>query len=333
MKVSDKPGHAPFLANPQASGGGQDIRLDMALRNAGFQGQREKAASPVQTSGYTGGPSASETALTLARREWILDVMERQRSLSPVAGALMRCEGISGEQFRDHFYAASRPCVIAGAIADWPALGKWTPDYLRETVGSAPVEFQGKREGAGDFELAKDRHKQVLPFDQYLDLIERNPGNDAYVTAYNNSANQAAFAPLMADIRPISQLLGPEPGMLWVGPAGTFTPLHFDLTNNLLIQITGRKRLLLVSPSQTKLLANRRHVFSDVHDLEDAACMARHPQAQGVRPYIVTLEPGDMLFIPVGWWHQVRSLDFSVMMTCTNFLWPNDAYESFPPDA
>ena len=328
----DPPAAAPFLANPQSASKSHDLRFDMALRGTGFSGERAAVAPPIQTSNFAGNPASKADALALARRDWILDVMERQRRVSPTAAALMRCEGLSGEQFRDHFYATSRPCLIAGAIADWPALGKWTPDYLRKAVGAAPVEFQGKREGAGDFELAKDRHKQVAPFTDYLDLIEQSLGNDAYITAYNNAANQAAFAPLMADIRPISHLLGPEPGMLWVGPAGTFTPLHFDLTNNLLIQITGRKRVLLVSPSQTRLMANRRHVFSDVHDLEDAACMARHPQAQQVEPYIVTLEPGDMLFIPVGWWHQVRSLEFSVMMTCTNFLWLNDAYRDFPSD-
>ena len=273
-----------------------------------------------------------DAQLALARREWILDVMERQRGVSPIASALMRVEGLTSEAFRDHFYATSRPCILAGMIGDWPALAKWTPDYLRETVGEALVEFQGGRDRAGDFELAKDRHKQVLPFAAYLDLIERNPGNDAYVTAYNSTANQAAFAPLMDDVRPVPSLLGPGQGMLWVGPAGTFTPLHFDLTNNLLIQITGRKRVHLVSPSQTHLLAHHRHVFSDVHDLENAACMARHPQAQAVQPYIVTLEPGDMLFIPVGWWHQVRALDFSVMMTCTNFLWANDGWQDFPSD-
>lgn len=316
---------APFFSRPH------DKRLDMALRSTGFDGQRQ-SAPPVQTSNFTGGPANSETALALARRDWILGVMERQRQVSPVAAALMRCENLGSEQFRDHFYAPGRPCVIAGAIADWPALAKWTPDYLRATVGDAPVEFQGGRDEAGDFELAKDRHKRVAPFSAYLDLIENNPGNDAYVTAYNSAANRTAFAPLMADVRPLPNLLGPGEGMLWVGPAGTFTPLHFDLTNNLLIQIVGRKRVYLVSPNQTQLMAHRRHVFSDVHDLESADHMARQPQAKDVQPYVVTLEPGDMLFIPVGWWHQVRSLDFSVMMTCTNFLWANDGWQDYPAD-
>jgi hypothetical protein len=38
----------------------------------------------------------------------------------------------------------------------------------------------------------------------------------------------------------------------------------------------------------------------------------------------ITLEPGEALLIPVGWWHHVRSLDISVNISLTNFLFPND---------
>lgn len=62
------------------------------------------------------------------------------------------------------------------------------------------------------------------------------------------------------------------------------------------------------------------------------ARIAAHPLARNVTPYDVELDPGDMLFIPIGWWHQVRALNFSVMLTCTNFLWPNLGHETFPQD-
>jgi len=44
----------------------------------------------------------------------------------------------------------------------------------------------------------------------------------------------------------------------------------------------------------------------------------------------VVIEPGEALFVPIGWWHQVESLDFSVTMTYTNFRWPNDGYRGHP---
>jgi len=335
--MSRKPDSAIFVNRPAAtdrtSRAGGDPRLDMALRNTGFQGQRavEAPRVPAQPSPPAAAP-AHEMTVALARRDWLMDVMEAQRRLSVAAAGLWRVERPSGQDFLDQFYALSRPCVITGAIADWPALSRWAPDHLREAVGDAPVEFQGGRQGAGDFELAKDRHKQRLPFRAYMDLIEGTPGNDAYVTAYNSVANQAAFAPLMADTRPIGDYLTPGGGMLWIGPQGTFTPLHFDLTNNLLVQVVGRKHILLVPATQARFLYHGRHVFSEVHDLEDPARLDRYPLARQATPYAVTLEPGEMLYIPIGWWHQVRALDFSVMLTYTNFRWPNEGYRSFPAD-
>jgi len=40
----------------------------------------------------------------------------------------------------------------------------------------------------------------------------------------------------------------------------------------------------------------------------------------------LTLEAGEVLFMPVGWWHQVRTLEISTMVSFTNFLFPN-SYE------
>jgi hypothetical protein len=34
--------------------------------------------------------------------------------------------------------------------------------------------------------------------------------------------------------------------------------------------------------------------------------------------------------MPIGWWHQVKSLDFSVTITYTNFRWPNEMYRTYP---
>lgn len=323
-KDSGKQGKpANFAMMPQASAQPRAVPFDEAVRSFAM-GTNRPVAQPQ--------PDAGADRLALRRRDWLLDVAERQRRLSPRASALMRVRGLSGPDFLDHFYAPGRPVVIEGAFDDWPALKLWTPEYLAAKVGGAPVEFQGGRSGAADFELAKDRHKQTMPFDAFMAMIARDAGNDAYITAYNNATNAAAFAPLQADLGTLDAYLTRAPGMMWIGPAGTFTPLHFDLTNNLLIQLVGRKQVRLVSPAQTRFMYHRRHVFSAVHDLDDPSMVDKHPLARNVASLDVTLVPGDALYIPIGWWHQVRSLDFSVMLTCTNFLWPNEGHQTFPGD-
>jgi hypothetical protein len=263
------------------------------------------------------------------RRDWILATMERQRALSAAADVIPRVRDLSTEAFLEHHYAPGRPVVIEGAMDDWPARTRWTPDYLRRKVGKATVDYQAGRDGNPDFELDKDRHKQSGPFDAFIDRIRR-PGNDAYLTAWNSATNRSALRVLDKDLGTLDAWLTRGPGMIWIGPGGTFTPLHFDLTNNLIAQVVGTKELLLAPPSEMAKMYNRRHVFSDVHDLTDAARLDSHPLAREVRAHAVELRPGDILYVPVGWWHQVRARDFSVTLTYTNFRWPNDAWESFP---
>jgi ribosomal protein L16 Arg81 hydroxylase len=118
--------------------------------------------------------------------------------------------------------------------------------------------------------------------------------------------------------------------MMWIGPAGTFTPLHFDLTNNLIVQVVGTKKVIMSPPSQTQRLYNYRHVFSAVHDITDEGQLARYPLARGAQTIEIDLHAGEILFVPIGWWHQVTALDFSVTLTHTNFRWPNEGHESFP---
>ncbi len=44
----------------------------------------------------------------------------------------------------------------------------------------------------------------------------------------------------------------------------------------------------------------------------------------------VVLAPGEMLFIPVGWWHHVRALSLSINLAFTNFV-RNNSFDWFRP--
>ena len=277
----------------------------------------------------------SEADWKVAKYEWLFETMERQRALSRKASGVLRCAALTPEEFLDNFYAPGRPVILRGAINDWPALRKWTPEYLRDVIGSATIECQGGREGNARFELDKDTHKRRMPFDEFVDQIVATSGNDLYLTAYNSAGNAAALAPLAADLGTIDTLLEPsngqDVGMIWIGPQGTFTPLHHDLTNNLIVQIVGRKRVVMASPAETPKLYNHIHVFSELGNLKDPQLdHSRYPKAKDVRFNEVVIEPGDALFVPIGWWHQVEALDFSITTTHTNFRWPNEGHRGHP---
>src|SRR3954454_7270795 len=294
-----------------------------------------KTANPPDRAPTQNAPP-SRTLLDLRKREWLLETLERQRGLSARDASIERRAGLSSDEFLDRYYAANRPVILTGEMSTWPALAKWTPDYLKQAVGSKTIEFQGDRSKSDRFEIHKDAHRREMPFDQFIDLVSRpSAGNDAYLTAYNSARNTEAISMLHPDLGFLEKFLSREvqqpKGMMWMGPAGTLTSLHHDLTNNLIAQVVGRKRLLVLPAAEVGKLYNHLHVFSEISDLEDPALtLDRFPLLEHARFTEVTLMPGEMIFMPLAWWHQVRSIDFSVTITYTNFRWPNDGYRDFP---
>lgn len=303
------------------------------LRLPEFEGadRFHREAAPAPSSSTRAGPVSPDGA-SPEKLAWLAEARARLRALAP---GIPRRTGLSAEAFLENCYAANEPVILTGEMTGWPALERWTPDYLKQAVGAREVEVQTNRSADADYERNMPAHRTRMPFDAFIDRINRpDAGNDVYLTAYNSAANAAALAPLQADLGYLDRLLARDPaapyGMMWIGPGGTFTPLHHDLTNNLLLQIVGRKVVLMVSPTETSRLYNDRGVYSRIRDLAAPGMVERFPLLEGLKVHQVQLGPGDALFIPVGWWHQVRSLDFSVSITHTAFRWPNDFHASHP---
>jgi hypothetical protein len=316
------------------------LRLAPFSRNAVAPPRPE---SPAVTQSLTANlPSLARSVdaarrddLALAKRDWLLDVLRRHRELLPMETRIERRVNLSREEFLERYYAANRPVILVGEMAEWPALSTWTPNYLREAVGAPLIEYQGDRTTSERFEMYKEPHRREMPFDQFIERITSAEGNDSYLTAYNSARNAEALSVLHRDLGFLDKFLARDAstphGMMWVGPAGTVTSLHHDLTNNFIAQLVGRKHLKIVPAADTDKVYNHHHVFSEIADLEDPGLdQSRFPLLADAHICDVTLNPGEIIFMPIGWWHQVRSLDFSVTITYTNFLWSNDYYKTYP---
>jgi hypothetical protein len=303
-----------------------------AFANPGLAGGASEAmARPIAPPLRTRGPLEQ----ALRKRDWLLATQQHQRALSKLGSGIFRRENLSAEEFLDRYYAPGQPVVLAGEIEHWPALAKWNPDYLSARIGPQEVTYQDERDSHPDFERHKDNHTRRGRFDDFMQRITREAGNCAYLTAYNAGPNATVLAPLDADIGQLDKFLATPAdghgGLIWIGPAGTFTPLHHDLTNNLLVQVVGRKRVVLAAASETPNLYNDSHVFSRIPDVTDPAIdLSAFPRLADVTFHEVVLQPGEILYIPIGWWHQVEALDFSVSLTFTNFRWRNDWSQGFP---
>jgi hypothetical protein len=235
----------------------------------------------------------------------------------------------AGEFFRD-YWAAHRPVVLTDASARWPALRKWTPAYFRRQFGGETIEITGGREADPFYDMNFRAHRRRMRMDRFIDrVLAAGTTNDLYMVSNNHTMRRPRFRALLGDVRPPRDLFEPlTPGAtsLWIGPAGTVTPLHHDTTNILFAQIHGRKRVELVSPQETALLldcTDPMHGFYSPVDL-DALGAAAHPALQQLLVQQVVLGPGDALYIPAGWWHRVTSLDVSISFSLLGFRRPND---------
>lgn len=267
----------------------------------------------------------------LKKRDWVLECCRKAASVSESYGTVPRVRNLSLRSFLDDFYALNRPVIIEGEVDEWRAFDAWTPDELKRRFGTRIVEVQASRTSDANYERNAATLKRQMPFGEYVDIVESvEQSNEWYMTAMNSGINSAALAELWDDLQPTPEYLRSDMnnrGFFWYGPAGTITPLHHDLTNNLMAQIRGSKAIKLISPFELPRLYNDRHCYSEVDpgkpDLE------RHPLFKDVAVVDVLLGPRDLLFLPVGWWHYVHQIETSITMTFTNFVADNDFYSFY----
>ena len=268
-------------------------------------------------------------AARIAKQGWLLANQERLAREADGGFALDTLDAPEPAYFYRHHYDANRPVKLLGIIDHWPALQRWSLDHFADVAGDAVVEAQVERDRSPDYELAKDEHRRLLRFGELIDWLRKDEAsNDIYLTAYNSGTNAAALAPLWDDMAPIRLLDGraDRDGFFWLGPKGTLTPWHHDLTNNLLVQVMGRKRVRLAPPWAFARMRNSRHCFSD---WGNEALPADEGDAATPPVLETIIGPGEAIFLPVGWWHQVEALDLSASMSFTSFRRPNAHVEDY----
>jgi hypothetical protein len=227
---------------------------------------------------------------------------------------------VTGEEFYERYFFNNRPVIVQGLMDGWRARSLWSPAYFRERFGAVEVEVVDNRDAQPyeDF----DRRRRVMTMNDFVQQIERGQQHEnLYLIARNRALALPGLESLWSDFTVPSGFLdnaGSKRGVsLWFGPAGTVTRLHHDTVNNLFGQVYGRKKIWLVPPFFTDLIDNDRGTFSKV-DID--ALGARGEASFGGIPILeAILEPGEFLFIPVGWWHRVEAIDVAISLACQSF--------------
>ncbi|MFT5590871.1 MAG: hypothetical protein ACI9ZF_003066 [Bradyrhizobium sp.] len=222
----------------------------------------------------------------------------------PAITAVPRCGKLDAAAFRTRA-AQGLPFMITGLVNRWPlfALG---PHTLREQFGDLPV-----RARVGDYintAFAPDRAMQDMTLSAYLDLVAADtPELPPYLgnlelRALNRLCNWPSYFEKMG------------PPRFWLGPAGTVTPLHCDYDDNIFAQLWGSKRIILSPPHHDAFLYPREAnaILSGSAFNPEAPDFEQFPLARQATLIECIVEPGELLYVPAGWYHHVRALTFSL---------------------
>jgi hypothetical protein len=235
---------------------------------------------------------------------------------------------IEPDRFFQHYYTANRPVVLQGIADKWPAFTKWNLDFLHREFGSTVVRYQ-RRDLRINHLQAFYENGQTGTMSSYLNLIEAggSEARNCYLMSQDKLLRRIAFRRLLDDIDSSTGGIFDEGTKsysthLWLGPEGSITPLHRDQNNIYLAQIIGRKKVRLLSSLALDRVYNEKGHHSLI-DL-DAVDFERFGRASTLRFLDVVIGPGEVLFIPVAWWHHVTSLDISLSISGTNFKYDNE---------
>lgn len=207
------------------------------------------------------------------------------------------------------------PQLWRGAARDWPALQRWTFAHLAAFDPHRPVQVvQGNRET----DPARLVH---TTWGEHLARLDQDPCATREPVGHLKEFDLLKHFPALRNDLAPSALFPPGSVVshqAWIGPAHARTGLHHDLLDNVALTLRGRKRFYLLPPGSVEALRGVSRKFDRWARLSvlGVDALAQRLEAQGLAaPRVVDMEPGDALYVPHGWWHEVVNLEASVLLS------------------
>ena len=237
----------------------------------------------------------------------------------------------------DEILSSAEPLVLRGLAAEWPMVkaakksARSAADYIRRFYSGEPLtasfgapDIEG-RVGYNDDLTGFNFERGKIALDDFLDRLFAHIDDDKPPASYVGSTVLNKWFPGFRDENDlVLQRIDPLVS-LWIGNQ-TRVSAHFDFPDNIACCVAGRRRFTLFPPDQLE------NLYVGPWDLTPAGQAIslvdfRYPdfdrfpkfrQAQE-SALVVTLEPGDALFLPSMWWHHVEGLDGLNMLV--NYWW------------
>lgn len=184
--------------------------------------------------------------------------------------------------------------------------GEWSDAVLARRAGEFRISVEASRTDRYGHE-AKGWRTTAMVFATFLRTYRARRREQLYaVTEVPRPLAQALTLPAWMPYPCVETL---EQAMLWLGAGGQVSLVHNDNRDNLLCVFDGCKQVTLIDGLDGDALYERKELRDKVSPVDlDAPDLTRFPEFARVQPLHATAEAGDVLYIPVGWFHQVHSI-------------------------
>jgi lysine-specific demethylase 8 len=232
-------------------------------------------------------------------------------------------------EFFERYIMRRRPVILTDVAASWPAHTKWTPEYFKERFGGVEVECQvfdpTQVDVENPLEALRCRKYERISMAVFVETAFQDTAIKRYLAQWpvfkkipQLKEDVGSLAEYCISSRRKNQLPTVADIFLWFGPAGTYSPTHFDTKDNLFVQLWGTKTFTLFSPEESRNLYYPWHEYGmfnfsplDISkpDLE------RFPRFQRATRYTCQVAPGEILYLPARWWHCVSATEHSISLS------------------
>lgn len=238
-------------------------------------------------------------------------------------------EGITPQRFRSEVMPSNRPVVLRGLVRDWPIVqhALQSPEsvaaYLKRLDAGmeaeamiSPPEERGNftyKPDLSSFNFRKFRQKVGFSLDWLIAHKHMRPQDQTCEAAAMQAMPADQYFPGFMAEHPMPLLGEGAVPRFWIGNAAR-VQTHYDIMYNIACNVSGQRTFTLFPPDQLKNLYPGPFDFTpagtpiSMVDVEDPD-YDRYPlytQAEAVAE-VAVLQPGDALYVPYFWWHNVRS--------------------------
>ncbi|XP_033110921.1 jmjC domain-containing protein D-like isoform X2 [Anneissia japonica] len=221
-----------------------------------------------------------------------------------------------------------KPLVLRGAVKDALAFEKWSDNYLEENFGDLKLLIEVKKENR------TKTQQNIISFKDFLRGYKRE---DWYaVTVLPDEMRPHVKVPQCLLCGSFKKLI--QESNFWMSSGGTSSVLHYDADHNIHCLLDGRKDFIFIHPKYSKFLemADKSPDAGSGYSLIDVEMvnMFKYSSFAKVPWTWTTIWPGDCVFIPSGYFHQVRSygrsMSYAILFTTEPNFNDSDCSDDFP---